>query len=307
MENYENIKAVINNELGITEHYLKDITSIDNNILPDDLKNFLIKKSKKIRSVVSILFIKAFFGNVTEKQLKVIAITELIHNASLIHDDVIDEADTRRNMPSVNNLYGNRLAVIAGDYILSVALNELVKINNQNVTNLFIKTMHNICRGEFEQNYSKNIIPSFEDYIRKSEYKTAELFKVSLTGALLSENQTHITAVANEFCKNFGIMFQIKDDLINFLGNDKSKPYKNDFKNGIYTAPVIFWSQKNNKKQVNPEDYEKIRNSSAINETNGLLDLYYGKILDLLSSFSDNQYKTELIKLCREIKKAENV
>lgn len=307
MKNYENIKAVINNELNVIEYFLEDFLSFDNNFLLPELKTFLIKKSKKIRSIVSILFIKALFGQITKKQLKTIAITELIHNASLLHDDVIDEADTRRNLPSVNNLYGNSIAVITGDYILSVALNELIKINNSNVTNLFIKGMHNVCKGEFEQNFSKYKIPSFEEYIKKSEYKTAELFKVSLSGALLSENQNQQTDIANEFCKNFGLIFQINDDLTNFLGNDKSKPHKSDFKNGIYTAPVIFWSQKNNIKQVNSDDYEKIKNSFAIKETIGLLDFYYRKILDLLSSFSDNQYKIELINLCKEIQKADNV
>lgn len=307
MKNYDNIKAVIYDEINVIEDYLNDFLNYDSNLFPQELKNFLIKKSKKIRSVTTVLFIKALYGKTTEKQLKIAAITELIHNASLIHDDVIDKSDTRRNLPSVNSLFGNSLAVIAGDYVLSVALNELTKINNSDITNFFIKTMHNICKGEFEQNFDKNKIPTMEQYLKKSEYKTAELFKTGLYGALLSENQLENADIASEFCKNFGIMFQIKDDLVNFTGNDKSKPDKSDFKNGIYTAPVILWSQKNKISEINSEDYEKIASSSAINETKELINTYYGKILDLISSFADNQYKMALIRLCTEIQKAENV
>ena len=216
LENYENLVSIIQNEITLINHNISEYLNSQFAFLQEELNNFLLKKSKKIRSVSAILFIKSKYGKVSDKQLKILALTEMIHNASLIHDDIIDEAETRRNELTVNSLFGNSFAVITGDYILSLALKELNGFENVKLTNLFINSLYEICKGEFEQDLKKNKIQTIEEYIKKSERKTAELFKTALKGALIAENQQDMLDLAEKFAENFGIMFQIRNDLMNF-------------------------------------------------------------------------------------------
>lgn len=302
MKNYEKIISPIREEINKIDNFLELFLNTKN-ILSSELTDFVIKKSKKIRSVISALFIKAKFGKITENQLKIFAITEITHNASLIHDDIIDKSEIRRNSPTINKLFGNSAAVIFGDFILSVALKQLCEINDKEITDLFINSMNKICIGELNQQFAKNEVSTMEQYLEKTELKTAELFKTCLVAALKHEKQFEILQIAEEFGKNFGIMFQIKDDLVNFLGTDPSKPLKNDFSEGIYTAPVVFWSQTKNIKSIKPNNFNEIINSDAIEKTNNLINSFNRKNLDLISYLPDNQYKSALIDLCMEVQK----
>ena len=299
LKEYENIISVIDTEIIKISEILKKFFDINGVFLPEAVKKFLLQQSKKIRSVTAILFIKAIYSKVTDKQLKILALTEMIHNASLIHDDVIDEAKIRRNKQSINSIFGNNFAVITGDYILSLALKELLNFNNQKLTNLFINSLYEVCRGEFEQDFHKNEIITIKEYIKKSERKTSELFKTALSGALISENQMEKINIAEDFAKNFGIMFQIRNDLIDFL-NGKTGA-KNDIDNGIYTAPVIYISEIYNIKNI--VKMNDVENAEAAEKTRELLNAYGRKTLDLISSFPDNVYRNALINLCLEVQK----
>lgn len=308
LKKYQNLILIIQNEINLINNYICECLNSNFIFLPKDLKNFLLNKSKKIRSVLAILFIKAKYGKISDKQLKVLSVAEMIHNASLIHDDIIDEAKFRRKELTVNSLFGNGSAVIIGDYVLSISLKELNGFENTRLTNLFINSLYEICKGEFEQDFMKNKILTIEEYVKKSERKTAELFKTALTGALIVENQQDIIDLAEKFAENFGIMFQIKNDLVNFSNVEKmSELAKNDFDNGIFTAPIIYLNE--------ITDFAKIKNikndnslfSYAVNKTNNLINLYSRKTLDLISSFPDNDYKTALINLCTEVQKGKNV
>ena len=243
--------------------------------LKSELLKFLNAPSKHIRPIISILYLKALNIDIDEKQILYQAAIELVHNASLIHDDVIDESELRRGKNTLNNKFNSKLAVITGDYLLSDALNKVIKIGRIELIQMFSDTLDEMSEGEINQQFSKFTIPSLNDYIKKSEQKTAKLFETALCGSLLIADFKYDGL---DFAKNFGIAFQIRDDLIN------CKTTNSDIKDGIYTAPVIFAGG------------TKI-NDDAIEKTQTLLNNYIESAKNNLSNIEDNEYKQALCEL----------
>ena len=249
--------------------------------LPDPLKAkvsaLLNAPSKHIRAAVSFLYLKALGEDINERQTLLQIAVELVHNASLIHDDVIDDATERRTQKALNIEFGNQLAVISGDYLLSIALKKICMLNSFELTEMFAKTLDVMCRGEINQYFGEYKIPTISEYIEKSEQKTASLFETAVCGSLMLAD---IKIDASNFARNFGIAFQIRDDLIN------AKTTKSDIKNGVYTAPVIY--------SQNPDDIDE-----GIEKTVSLLNNYVEKVLCSLENIEDNIYKQKLVELAR--------
>lgn len=292
MKNYFDIIKPVKPELDTVNSYLEEFLSDFSKYFAYDI----VSNSKKIRSAVTILFVKMIFGKI--ENLKLCALVELLHNTSLIHDDVVDDADIRRNAPSFKKVFGNKEAVIAGDFLLSVALKEYGKF--EGITDLFADTLITMCRGEAEQLAGRNKLPTVEDYILKSEQKTSELFKLSLKSCLIAQNGKEYLPVAEDFAKYFGIAFQIRDDINDIICPEKNNHLENDIKNGIYTLPVILYRSQNPNAEINAEN---IKNSEALNDSIALCHSYFDKALDLLNDFSDNQYKQTLTDLCKMLKR----
>ncbi len=263
---------------------------------------FLEQKSKKIRPVVGILLSK-MLGYFNEKQSAFLQAVEFIHNATLFHDDIIDEADIRRGFPSLNKKFSNKIAVLSGDFFLTLAIKLISKLKNDKIYELLGEYMKLICEGEIEQNYSINKIISIDEYIEKSRKKTALLFKLTAEGvAILANANENTTSAFAEFAENFGIAFQINDDIRNFMSND-NKPVLNDLKSGVTTAPVIYLANENTtvSELILKSDFEKIlellKNSDAISKSVALMKFYQAKSCSSLKSFEDNEYKNALINL----------
>ncbi|MGN0013806.1 MAG: polyprenyl synthetase family protein [Candidatus Gastranaerophilaceae bacterium] len=304
MKDYKQIISIIQDELQQVDRYLKKMILTEKSFLSDKFLDFCFYKAKKIRSVTTILFIKSIFGKVSPLQIRICALVELLHNASLIHDDIIDNSDLRRNKPSFNNLFDNKTAVLAGDFLLASALKELSEINIPQITVLFSKALLKICSGEIEQISEKNKIISIDKYLEKSEKKTSELFKLAINCSLFAERQTQYLNIGNEFGKSFGIAFQIRDDLLNFTSQNCGKPSGNDILQGIYTAPSIYYFNSHEFEKIDETTIEKIKKSSAISETKIILEKFVKQTLDLTKNFTDNQYKQALTDLCRLLEKA---
>lgn len=243
--------------------------------LKSKLFDLLNAPSKHIRPLLSFLYLKASGLNIDEKQISLQTAIELVHNASLIHDDVIDESRIRRNTKTLNCLFDNKLAVITGDYLLSAALNNIAKLNSIPLIEMFSDTLASMTNGEISQQINKFKIPSIEQYIEKTEQKTAKLFETALCGSLLIANSNKN---CQEFARNFGIAFQIRDDIINI------KTTKSDINEGIYTAPVIF-----------AESIENCEN--GIEKSRILLNNYIDKALYEIKQLEDNKYKSALKEL----------
>lgn len=275
-DNYNNILNIVNDDI---ERVNKELTAFINinEPLKTKLVNFLTAPSKRIRPLLTFLYLRANDIEITENHYTLLTAVELVHNASLIHDDIIDESKTRRCEKTLNCEFDNKLAVIAGDYILSEALKKISLLNSSEIIDMFAQTLADMCEGETFQYFNKFKIPALDDYLKKTEQKTAKLFQTALeASALISNTKSRKQAV--EFGKNFGIAFQIRDDLINV------KTLQADISDGIYTAPVIF----SNSTSVS---------QSGIEKTNCLLNNYINNSKQLLQNVENNKYKEALIEL----------
>lgn len=256
---------------------------LDDNIIFQNLQDFLNSPSKRIRSVLAFLYLRANKLEVSDEQIELQAVVELIHNASLIHDDVIDDDLKRRGQNTLNCNFGSRMAVISGDYLLSVVMKKLTNFNSIELFNIFAKTLENMCSGEIQQYILLGKIPSIEEYLDKSYLKTGALFEAGITAAMRIAGETKIIR-AVEFGRNFGIAFQIRDDLKNVMASESK-----DLINGIYNAPVIF----SNSPDVN---------SLGIEKTKDLLNNYLVKAEDCLADLAENEYKEALFELLELLK-----
>jgi len=248
--------------------------------LQSKLSALINAPSKHIRCAVSFLYLKALGQNIDNKQISLQTAVELIHNASLIHDDIIDEGTERRNQTTINKSSGNKLAVISGDYLLSVALKKICTLNSPEIIKIFAQTLDEMCQGEVSQHLNRFKIPSPENYLKKTEQKTAKLFVTAIYSSVLLSG---VKDDPTEFAKNLGTAFQIRDDLINI------KTSKSDLKDGIYTAPVIFAGSVKNYK-------------NGIEKTKDLLNNYVDNAQKSIKYFENNKYKsalTELLELFR--------
>lgn len=243
--------------------------------LKSKLFSILNAPSKHIRPLVSFLYLKSLGLPIDERQILHQTAVELVHNASLIHDDIIDESSVRRNIKTINKDFDNKIAVITGDYLLSKALNNLTKLNSIPLIEMFSDTLASMTNGEIKQQLNKFKILTLEDYIEKTEQKTAKLFETALCGSLSIANSSKNGL---EFARNFGIAFQIRDDIINI------ETTKSDINEGIYTAPVIFAGSVENCK-------------NGIEKTRTLLNNYIDKALLEINTLEDNKYSKALKEL----------
>ncbi|MDD3237111.1 MAG: polyprenyl synthetase family protein [Candidatus Gastranaerophilales bacterium] len=293
----------VNEEMRELERKLEILINANETPLNLFLNNFIFSKSKRLRSLLCFLLVKALNKPIKKDIIKLAASTELIHNATLIHDDVIDNSDKRRGQKTINAEFDNQLAVIAGDFLLSLALEELISLNRNDIIHIYTKSLTKICSGEIFQYFEKNEIVSLEEYIEKSKLKTALLFEAILLSCVLLSDEKNYAKEISGFAINFGLAFQIRDDLVSLLNLDDSKPYEEDLKNGNYTAPIIFLlkEDKNLLSLPNDELVKKLKNSSAIDDTKNLIALYAKSAIDYLGFIEDNQYKQSIVKLCQHI------
>ncbi|KAL3616867.1 Solanesyl diphosphate synthase 3, chloroplastic/mitochondrial [Castilleja foliolosa] len=178
------------------------------------------------------------------RQQCIAEITEMIHVASLLHDDVLDDADTRRGIGSLNFVMGNKLAVLAGDFLLSRACVALASLKNTEVVSLLAKVVEHLVTGEtMQMTTTSDQRCSMEYYMQKTYYKTASLISNSCKSiALLAGQTSEVSVLAYEYGKNLGLAFQLIDDVLDFTGTSASlgKGSLSDIRHGIITAPILF-------------------------------------------------------------------
>lgn len=198
--------------------------------------------------------LEGIFGedpNILPAQRRLAEITELIHTASLLHDDVIDNAITRRSSSSANTQFGNKMAVLAGDFLLGRASVALARLRNPEVIELLATVIANLVEGEFMQlknTASDESSPVFTDdtityYLQKTYLKTASLISKSCRAAALLGNSTpDIVEAAYSYGRNLGLAFQLVDDMLDYTVNSTEfgKPAGADLELGLATAPLLF-------------------------------------------------------------------
>ncbi|KAI6203141.1 hypothetical protein M3Y94_00522100 [Aphelenchoides besseyi] len=268
--------------------------------LQDITRYYFRQSGKLLRPTVTLLMSDVCNGNVQKSdnehdtqlldlnQYRIAMITEMIHTASLVHDDVIDEADTRRGKPTVNARWGNRQAVLTGDYILARATNILSTIGHPKVISTMASIVEDLVRGELMQLTAPaedDLNARFQDYMTKTFYKTASLFANSCKSvAMLSTNSLEIQEKAFEFGRHLGLAFQLTDDVLDFVStsSELGKPAIADLNHGLATGPVLFAAQEFSelnsliaRRFDQPGDvdraYECVQNSSALEKTRNLI------------------------------------
>ncbi|EFA81752.1 trans-prenyltransferase [Heterostelium album PN500] len=246
-------------------------------------------------------------------QMRLAEIVEMIHTASLVHDDVIDDADTRRDVPSINHTYSNKLAILCGDFLLSRASVLLSTLKNHEVTELMSTVISDLVEGEFMQIKASG--SSFDIYIRKTYLKTASLIANSCRStAILSGSDRQVIDIATDFGKNLGLAFQIVDDLLDFTSSTESlgKPASVDLSLGLATAPVLFAAQEFpeletliERKFSMPGDVDEARRlvfqSNGIEKTRSLAIDYCNKAIQSLMLLPPSEPRDLLITLTHTV------
>ena len=236
-------------ELGLfRQMYRNALTSADG-LLQQALQHLLQRTGKGMRPTLTLLMAKAY-GGVTDATLHGACALELLHTASLLHDDVVDESAERRGQASVNAAYTNKIAVLVGDFLLSKALEEISKTGSHVLTMRLGHVGRVLSEGELEQiEASQGTDMTSETYFSVISKKTGELFAACVDLGRLSAKQeaseqqkldAALETAATDFGRRVGMMFQVKDDLLDFIGeNDVGKPVGQDLSEGKLTLPVL--------------------------------------------------------------------
>ena len=205
----------------------------------DYLKN---RHGKMLRASVLLLSGK-LFGDITELHIRIAAVVEMIHAATLLHDDVIDNGHSRRYRATANNLWGANMAVLLGDYILSKAFVATACLQRDDINRILADTAATICQGEMLQNACRgDSAISVEEYLEIIEKKTAVFFaNCAQLGAIISGADENGCEALYNFGLNLGLAFQITDDLIDIVGTESEtgKTTGKDVENKILTLPAI--------------------------------------------------------------------
>ena len=234
----------IKNELVTLDTNLKKMIGAKNPILYAAAKHLFYAGGKRIRPAIVLLIAKATTTNIKPEQHRLAEITEIIHTASLVHDDVVDECQTRRGVNTVHYKFSTKVAVLAGDFLFAQSSWYLANLNNLQVVKTISKVITDFAEGEVRQGLSTfDTDISIDDYIEKSFYKTASLIAASCKSASILSNSTE--NIQNNFYLygyHLGLAFQIIDDILDIIGSQESlgKPAGSDLKNGNLTSPLFF-------------------------------------------------------------------
>ena len=307
---------IISEELSLFEKKFEAAVK-SNTPLLDSIMKFIIKrKGKQLRPMFVFLSAK-LHGEVNESTHRAAALVELLHTASLVHDDVVDESYERRGFLSINAVWKNKIAVLVGDYLLSKGL--LLSTSNNDFEHLHIlsEAVKQMSEGELLQiEKSRKLNLSEEIYFEIVKNKTASLLSSACAvGAYSTSKNTDIANKMKSFGEKVGIAFQIKDDLFDYGKEKIGKPTGNDIKEKKLTLPIIYTLNKVDKPTKKRLIYilkNENKSTSAINfviekviETGGIkyaeekMTIYRDEALSILHEFNEGPVRSALEELVR--------
>lgn len=316
----EKVTKPIQKEIEIFDKRYKEALSTDVKLLLK-ISNYILKNTgKRIRPIL-LLLVSKLLGEINEKTYSSCILIELLHTATLIHDDVIDDASFRRGKFSINNLWKNKIAVLAGDFLLSKGLSLGLKDNDINILAHTSKAVEKISEGEiFQIQKSRDLDLNEKDYYNIISRKTGSLFACCFQLAAVSNgihSKKKMESLYNMGLK-FGMIFQIKDDILDYSSSDiTGKIMGNDLKESKINLPLllaiknfsflerqkVFYILK--KKQKKKEDIYYV--NKLVKKKNGIrlskikMHNLKKELLNDLAIFSNSVYKTALIDLTQLI------
>ena len=313
--------SYLKNDLITIEKELNKTIQAEHTVLSKASTELLKAGGKRIRPVFVLLSGK--FGDFNMEEIKTIAVSlELIHMATLVHDDVIDDASLRRGKPTIKHHYGNRVAMYTGDYILARALESITTIEKPAIHYSLSQAIVEVCIGEIEQMKDKyNWNQNLRHYLRRIKRKTALLIAISCKlGAISADLPEKQVKKLYKYGYYIGMSYQIIDDILDFTSSSRvlGKPAGNDLKQGNVTLPVLIAKEDPTFSsflstvfkypgQIKDEDMEEIINrikaTGAIERSYEISDRYLLKALNVIKDFPDHKAKRTLEGIARYIGK----
>ena len=315
MKNFSEIHSLMKSDMEKTDNILID--RLNSNVdLINQMSHYIIASGgKRIRPLLLLLCARATNYGGTEHHAMAVVI-ELIHTATLLHDDVVDESTTRRNQDTANELWGNAASVLVGDFLYSRAFEILVEPNSMSIMRILSKATNQIAEGEVLQLLNiRNANVSQTKYFNVIEQKTARLFEAACKiGALLSDSSEKTINSLGDFGLHLGIAFQIIDDALDYESNltTMGKEVGDDLSEGKITLPMIYALEKTsgseNKilrdaiKTADASNIDKIINIlcsvNAFEFTRKIAENESQKALKSLKNIPDSEYRSALKLLC---------
>lgn len=242
MEHLDKIQRDLAGELSAMNQIITDSLHAPNDLMDGIVASYLHRKGKQIRPIMVILSAK-MFGDVNEDVLHAGAALEMLHNASLIHDDVVDETELRRGLPTINAVWGNHIAVLVGDFFVSKALAAGIRTGNISIISSLSALGVELSLGEIDQicNVREHHFDE-ASYLRMIGRKTASLFMNCVKmGAEAAGVSAEEYAPMVDYAELLGLCFQIKDDIFDYYDDPQiGKPTGNDLREGKVTLPLLY-------------------------------------------------------------------
>lgn len=313
MDRLSQIKSPINTDLEQFKELFHASLDNSNPLLKEVLSHIKQRKGKMMRPIL-VLLIARLLGKVTSSTLHAAVSLELLHTASLVHDDVVDESSERRGQASVNAIYNNKVSILVGDYLLATCLYQAAFSNNNEIIKVVSQLGQDLSEGELLQlsNVSNTEISEsvYFDVIRK---KTAALFAACTQTAALSADATpDQLEMARLFGEYTGICFQIKDDIFDYFDDrEVGKPTGNDMREGKLTLPAIHAINHSDDLSVKEMAVKIKAGTATVEEITGMINYtkkntgieyatqvmmdYHSKAIRLLADFPDSEIKRSLV------------
>lgn len=307
-----NAFKIINKELKEVEAFLNEGVSSEVESLFNSSPDILKSTGKRLRPALLLLSSKACDFNVHNRTINLACALELIHTATLIHDDVIDEAALRRNKQTLHSRYNNKLAILLGDYLYSKAVSLIIADGDKRIMEIIANTASQICEGEILQTLKANTLPKEPEYLKMVEKKTASFFSCCcMIGSLIGDAPLQTRDSLASYGLNLGIAFQISDDIIDLVSDETKagKSTKNDLLNGKFTLPIIHVVKYLTPPEIKILTYERDKKEvMRLIEKYGGLEYSQNKIQNYvniskqnLNSLNHSPYKEALMSLADEI------
>ena len=235
------IYKLVQEDLARVESQIKSVSEVDSPGLAE-LSSYILAGGKGIRPALTLLSGKFCHYNL-DLLLPMATAVELMHTATLVHDDAIDNSPVRRGRPTINEVWGEDKAILLGDYLFAKAGEFAASTGNLRVIRLFSQTIQTISSGELDQSFDAfNLEQTRDHYLQRISSKTASLFSLATeSGAILSQAPEESIEVLREYGYNLGIAFQVVDDVLDFIGTEKElgKPVGSDLAQGTLTLPAM--------------------------------------------------------------------
>ena len=304
----------IHEELELVEERLRGVVSAEHSFPADPLTSLLDCGGKRIRPALVILASK-FHACDAEKVLSLAASVELLHTATLVHDDLLDGSLLRRGNPTLNASLSTEAVILIGDYLFARAADLAASTKSVPIVTIFAQTLMTICSGELRQAFDDgDRLRSRDHYYQSIDSKTASLFAASAeAGGVLSGARTAMVDAFRAYGRNLGMAFQILDDILDFTGDEKElgKPIGSDLRQGLITLPLLLFLEMHPKADIGsairggvPGREEKIQdlvglvsNSAAISSAWDEAERFTVQSKEAAQSLPPNEYREVMLDL----------